>query len=108
MNLRPRFSIRTLLVLVTLVGVYFGCWEVTKRRGLESAVGSDDDTLTFPFDSSPGPFVITRMRYRLHGVARVSFPGIGATPFRADAHREYYGWFFGYVAKLPFEREVPP
>ena len=34
---RPRFSIRTMLALVTLAGVYFGCWEVTKRWGMQDA-----------------------------------------------------------------------
>jgi hypothetical protein len=31
---RPRFSVQTLLILVTLVGLYFGCWEITKRWGV--------------------------------------------------------------------------
>jgi hypothetical protein len=31
MRLRPRFTIRTLAIFVTLVCAYFGAWEATKR-----------------------------------------------------------------------------
>ena len=31
---RPRFSLRTLVLFVTLVGVYFGAWEATKKFGV--------------------------------------------------------------------------
>ena len=111
MNLRPRFSIRTLLVLVTLAGLYFGCWEVTKRWGVEHRSWKSDERLdpfTSPFLSSPVPFVIRRDRY---GVAidwdsmdrgqlewlskNVSFVGPPIS--------EYHFWFFGYTAKLPFQ-----
>jgi hypothetical protein len=31
MKLRPRFSVRTLAIFVTLVCAYFGVWEATKK-----------------------------------------------------------------------------
>src|SRR5262245_57633513 len=33
---RPRFSLKTLLILVTFVCVYFAAWEVTKRQGVKA------------------------------------------------------------------------
>ena len=32
---RPRFSVRTLLILVTLVCAYFGAWQITSRYGIK-------------------------------------------------------------------------
>ena len=34
--------------------------------------------------------------------------GDWSQPWTAPIRRCYYFWFFGYVAKLPFERELPP
>ena len=46
---RPRFSIRTLVIVVTLVCAYFGLWEATKRWGCPSV--SD-------WASSPAPLIV--------------------------------------------------
>ena len=35
---RPRFSIRTLVIVVTLVCVYFGCWKLTGDYAVDAAV----------------------------------------------------------------------
>jgi hypothetical protein len=94
--MRPRFSIRTLLILVTIVGLYCGCWEMTKRWGLDDAgdrqilVGKPAD-FQGPFHASPGPFVICRDSYDSSTVR---------------AHREYHVWFFGRTLKLPIQRDV--
>jgi hypothetical protein len=45
--LRPRFSLRTLAILVTLVCAYFGAWEATKRS-------------TTQYEKSPAPFIVVR------------------------------------------------
>ena len=34
MKFRPRFSLRTLAIVVTLVCAYFGAWEATKKYGI--------------------------------------------------------------------------
>ena len=71
---RPRFSVRTLAIIVTLVCVYLGLWEATKKWGC-SAVGS--------FASSPAPFVVA-----------------DEDPFRytAEVERVYYLWYvIGYA-----------
>ena len=95
-TLRPRFSVRTLVVLVTLVCLYFGCWEATKSKGvedIETVVFSTIDHGVFRLDHDvPVPFLV-RTRARSH-------PTDGKLIH--SWHRDYI-WFFGYVAKLPNE-----
>lgn len=77
---RPRFSVRTLLIFVSLACIYFGCWELTKRQGCGQ----------LPNASSPMPLIIRSDDYRTSGVnmgmvtARVHWPC-----------RNYYLWLFG-------------
>jgi hypothetical protein len=104
---RPRFSIRTLLIVVTLVCCYAASWGPTKRY-------DEWDVFNLrPLDGvQPGP--------RLKAVMPLILGTYGFDP-RFDSlvfsdgatHsdrerfvRRYYFWFFGYVAKLPWEREV--
>ena len=104
---RPRFSIRTLAIVVTLVCCYAACWGPTKRRGVVDvyshtnangvASGYRDASAAAPLvvginDSPQGMFVSPRGAY----TATTS----------VTTTRRYYFWFFGYVAKLPYEREV--
>lgn len=109
MNFRPSFSVRTLLVLVTLAGLYFGSWEATKRLGVVSSGERGEWFYLAPnaFDSSPGPFVISRENYR--ELPRPTPPGPIALTSQLRVFlqvREYHFWFFGFTAKLPFEREL--
>jgi len=65
---RPQFSMRTLVVVVTLVGLYFGAWELTKHWGVGLVAPETRKTDQVaprprPFDSSPAPFVVSRERY---------------------------------------------
>ena len=87
-----------LLFLATLVALYLGSWELTKRAALGQIVPETRKTDLPPhpraFDSSPAPFVVSRERY------------YGLPPKYGD-YREYHFWFFGYTAKLPFERVIP-
>src|SRR5688572_5312529 len=83
---RPRFSIRTLAIVVTLVCAYFGAWEATKRHGI-SDMGAD------PLGEveSPMPFIVRQDE--IISTDSVKY----ATP------RRYYFWFFGAKIKLPYE-----
>lgn len=71
---------------------------MTKRRGI-GLVSPETQATSAPmmtpraFDSSPLPFVVSRERY--YGF-----------PFKSGDYREFHVWFFGYTAKLPFEREI--
>ena len=76
MKLRPRFALRTLVVIVTLVCAYFGAWEVTKRHDR----------------NSPAPFVgLTFMR----GENRPAPGGSNVT-----IKGKYYLWLFGPTIDL--------
>jgi len=96
---RPRFSLRTLVILVTLVCCYAACWGPTKRQGVVDvlrhvrdlyALGHPRDDLVIDFHrrtSATMPFVV----------------GI-----ELGSERHYYFWFFGYVAELPYGHKLPP
>lgn len=59
MKLCPRLSLRTLAIVVALVGVYFGAWELTKRRGVTAVQRYIEASDRFVASiSSPLPFVV--------------------------------------------------
>jgi hypothetical protein len=90
---RPKFSVRTLVIVVTLVCCYLGLWKTTKSQGVEDVKRHIDKTYFVGRDySAVVPLV-------------VSYRGQGPPGMRY-VHRHYYLWFFGYVAKLPWEREI--
>ena len=97
-RLCPLFSPRTLVLLVALIGLYFGSWELTKRFAIGQIVPETRKTVLphqpLQFDSSPAPFVVSRERY------------YGLPPKYGD-YREYHFWLFDYTVKLPFERSIP-
>ena len=82
---RPRFSVRTLVILVTLVCCYAACWGPTKTKGVE-----DVDNHVWPAS---------------HEAVSATMPLV--VEIKWFGGRLYYFWFFGYVAKLPYERDVP-
>ena len=100
---RPRFSVRTLVIVVTLVCCYAACWGPTKTRG-PGDVQSRVNELVKAWTSGA---------FRVATDAEVVAPLIIATheshydSTSVTESRRYYLWFFGYVAKLPFERDVP-
>jgi hypothetical protein len=93
-----RFSVRTLGIVVTLVCIYFGLWEATKRYGVveeskaefRSAPPATNGkhwqliVVESGGESSPMPLVIRRNAE--HG----------------DEKSQYYLWLFGPKIKLPF------
>src|SRR5688500_8839522 len=95
---RPRFSVRTLTIVVTLICAYFAAWEATKRYGvtedhyqfsnLDSWVGDEQ---------SPMPFVISRCETPAMTVEQFMNPRF-LTP---SPRRRYYLWIFGPKIKLP-------
>ena len=94
---RPKFSLRTLVILATVVCCYAACWGPTKTRGVDDVVAQfwrHPPSIDIAKASAPlvvsvdAVIVIDRSRYY--------------------TERHYYFWFFGYVAKLPFERQIAP
>ena len=116
--LRPRFSIRTLVIVVTLVCCYAACWGPTKRQGVEDVASYLVSERRIPSGADPGFVEQAERNFREYIVAHASprAPMVividdesrvidGIDPGESW-HRYYYFWFFGYVAKLPFERDV--
>jgi hypothetical protein len=102
-RLRPRFSVRTLAIFVTLVCAYFGGWEASKRaapKQLRFYVRLDDENFKSVHNAtSPAPLIL-RLEERhvfvpLGGVAN----SIRSQPIK------YYLWLFGPMFELPFESE---
>jgi hypothetical protein len=91
---RPRYSVRTLAILVTLVCAYFGAWEITKSYGVPVIQQSP---VSFPIITealSPMPFVI-----RQHEVDAA---------FSTVIMQRYYLWIFGVKIALPrWDSQLP-
>jgi hypothetical protein len=102
---RPSFSVRTLVIVVTLVCCYAACWGPTKRRGVE------DVQRHVVEQSYSGRDVMINRTVLYPLILQTEEPGIVATMggiFSTEPYtRCYYFWFFGYVAKLPWETELP-
>jgi hypothetical protein len=92
---RPRFSVRTLAIIVTLVCCYVACWGPTTRNGPRDIIVRQQlarDNIIIASARPVAPLLVGAIRYDLE----------------VDAGAKcYYFWFFGYVAKLPYERELP-
>ena len=104
---RPRFSVRTLAIVVTLVCCYAACWGPTKRRGVEDVLSLNRNRwLDSEYGLSAWPMINADVSARLPLIVReVDMPiEPGGRTIRQLAIHRYYFWFFGYVAKLPYER----
>jgi hypothetical protein len=99
---RPRFSVRTLAIVVTLVCTYFGAWEVTKKYGvLETQLKMGWQNVALPGElqpstyygesSSPMSFVIIREEFDVRA-------GMIFAP-----QKRYYLWLFGPPLRLLIE-----
>jgi len=85
---RPRFSVKTLAIMVTLTCVYFGAWEATTEWGCPQVLGAYWDGTSV---SSPMPFLVVRSVFTIKQSRR---------GFYADTDDTYYLWFFGYFVRL--------
>ncbi len=105
---RPRFSLRTLVILLTLVCVYLSCWMPTSTRGVDDVAMQLTIALLAEYGSPEDPVeVIQRMADFRQTSSKVPFVvGVNVNDGLMSNHREYYFWFFGYVAKLPYERDL--
>ncbi len=115
------------MILVTLVCCYAACWGPTKKYGPEAvrdycnlpSVGSvpvrPPEAIAPLLLSSLelGPFQISPFKL-FNGprpVRNVILDPSATMPFVVRIERgtrRYYFWFFGYVAKLPYERDIKP
>jgi|GEM_PF-2561678 len=100
---RPRFSARTMVVVVTLVCCYAACWGPTKDRGVGQVFhrACREIGMDFPDDVSPSH------EFMQHFDASPTIPLVVGVAMPGSRHRDFYFWFFGYIAKLPLTRELP-
>ena len=101
---RPRFSLRTLAILVTLVCAYLAGWEITSKYAARNqgrlllwpvrdpVILNASDGIRVMVASSPGPLI---MRFDGIAACQLGLP--------SDKKRVYYVWLCGSMAKLPFE-----
>ena len=102
---RPRFTVRTLVILVSLVCVYFGAWEITKRnaktRANATIYGDNDEPLRIFNTSIPMPFIVVRdeVQYR----ESTSKGGVSLT---SEHRRSYHLWLFGPMFRLFYKEGI--
>ena len=83
---RPRFSVRTLAIVVTLVCVYFAAWEATKRYGLKAIPNGS---------VSPMPFIVGSDKFtETHSLLNRNITMI-------SRRRQFHFWAFGFQVTLP-------
>src|SRR5688572_30732661 len=89
-HFRPRFSVRTLAIFVTLVCAYFGAWEATRRnvRPRENVAsvnyGDNDNPVIVYSITVPMPFLIVRHERQL----------LPDWDTGSELRRGYYLWLF--------------
>ena len=101
----PRFSLRFVLLAMTLVCVYLSCWSPTEYFGLR-----DVENYVFWRGERPNNRRIVGINATASlplvvGMDRNFFVRTGS-PLTVS-RRCYYLWCFGPVVKLPFERTNP-
>ena len=96
---------------MTLVCCYAACWGPTKKWGVEDV---EQRLYGAPIDAAPLTSMEAEMQRGLEKLFGPSLPREVSTtmPLVVKVHDNgtcrYYFWFFGYVAKLPYEREIAP
>ncbi len=100
---RPRFSVRTLVIVVTLVCCYAACWGPTKKWGVVDVTKYRAAPWADRLGLSPVFVPATATAPLILVVDKTTMAYLGAP---RETTRHYYFWFFGYVAKLPYERDV--
>ena len=105
---RPRFSIRTLVIFVTVVCCYFGAWEATKRYGVPTKARSGSVTAHVSGRRVPGtvkscisPLPCLLIQDVLQPRVRIKTSGSLTIEYYQGRH--FHLWLFGPTIKLPFE-----
>jgi hypothetical protein len=99
MSLPPRFTVRTLAIVVTLVCAYFGAWEATKRHaelisGISYTDGGKEAEVWFTH--APMPLIVCQDEL---------VPPFSMRGGRYDFRKRYYLWLLGLKVRLPIESE---
>jgi hypothetical protein len=102
---RPRFSVRTLAILVTLVCAYFGAWVATSKHATGIGVPGWRPGAGTPTPKEHGPqySVSARATSPQPLIIRQDDIDYDETTSRFKRTRRYYLWLLGPKIKLPFE-----
>lgn len=96
-----------MLVLLTLAAAYLACWWPTKEQGVDDVANHIRTGHGFVWPEESAPLVPLVVRVTERGpVAPPSGP-LSSNGVLLQSTRCYYFWFFGFIAKLPYERELP-
>ena len=91
----PRFSVRTLITVVTLICLYFGAWELTKLVGTRAVAERIETNVMNPADMTcQAPFLVSTYSYS---------PDVQAStyPQTQGPERRHFVWMIGPVVPLP-------
>ncbi len=103
---RPKFSIRTLVIGITVICCYAACWGPTKNQG-EKDVARHIDQVAEKLGVHPA--LIDELFDETWGVSAEIPLLISSRRLRSlDGRQRYYFWLFGWIVKLPFEQEIEP
>ncbi len=88
---------------------YAACWGPTKTRGVDDVAMQVHLEAVADLGSGGEPLDVTLLVDHFAVTANVPFvvgAYIGET--MSSGRQVHYFWFFGYVAKLPYERDIKP
>lgn len=106
MRIGPRFSVRTLFVMLTLICAYLACWGPTRRyaaslEGKSPLINKPDTAITVAFGpktaGAPAPLLIYQ--------DEIVFLKPRTININAKRKRIYYLWLFGPTFRIPFESD---
>jgi hypothetical protein len=104
----PRFTLRTLAIVVTLVCAYVGLWEETKRYGVPSPSvyttqgDFERESLYILKAYSPLPLIVIQ-----HEFDQIRLPGPDANRFSFRPRKRVYLWLVGPKIRLFTPKAVP-
>ena len=92
---RPRWSVRSLLIVVALVAAYLACWQPTHVEGI------DDVRLRVDTEAVNSADIVVIAPLILRVDESHWYWGCWRTSEGCPANRHYYIWFFGLCVELP-------
>ena len=94
---RVRFTVRFLVIALTLLCMCLAGWKPLKRIAFDDVQDYEMDHFASSLSGPSSPFPLI-----------VCNDGIGPNgdPFGDSTLRRYYVWLFGYVVQLPYERKL--